>query len=328
MKERVFTILRWSLLAVAFADLALLKARVLSHSHLVLAGLMSAALLAFLGRLVQQAIALVRAPRGRRVRPSGRAAVAVGVALVVAGGLANWLLGLQGFVILAEGETAQLHHGAELQGFEAGPWSDVDELGLVLGLDELELVPRGPDGFSPQSLLRVWRGHAEPVQLRIDSRTEGAEGPLRFYQGAFGFAPRIVILKEGETRETLFDKVVPFLTERHGPRGIRFHGAFTVQEEGLGVEGNVRLDSLDEGMRGHATLDLAVMLDGEPLGSGSLLPGHFAELDDGYRVGFAGLQRWSEIVVSRRSYGAVLLAGAAVAAGGGLSLLLGRVRRR
>jgi hypothetical protein len=308
MRDHWFTVLRWMLLAVALGDLLALKSGVVSHPHLWLAGLMGAAMLAF-GARVLQLIVLRWTAREQGVRLYARIGVAAGVALALAGGLANWSLGLQGYVILTEGETARLYEGSELQGFQAGPLGNVDELGVVVGLDELELVPQSPDAFSPVSRLQVWRGHLEPLKFSIDPHHSGAAGPLRFYQGAFGFAPRIAILRDGETSETLFDKVVPLLTERHGPQGLRFSGAFTVAAHDLRAEGVIRLDSLDDGLRGHATLDLNVTEGGRTLGSGSLLPGHFADLDGGYRVGFTGLHQWSEIVLSRRSYGSVMLAG-------------------
>ena len=40
----------------------------------------------------------------------------------------------------------------------------------------------------------------------------------------------------------------------------------------------------------------------ELLGRGLLNPGFFAEINQGYRVGFAGLEKWSEIDFSRRNY--------------------------
>jgi hypothetical protein len=319
-RDRWFGVLRWALLVVAITDLAALKTGLVSHAHVVLAWLMGAALLVFGARVIQLAIP----PFGRALPPAhrlARLAVAAGVVVALAGGLANWLLGLQGYVILHEQEKARLRAGAELQAFEPGPWADIDELEVLLGLDELELVPAGESGFFPASHLSVWRGHRQPVRLVVEPRHSRASGPLRFHQGAFGFAPRIVILKNGEATETLFDKIVPFLTERHGPDGIRFTGSFTIADADLRVEGAIRLDSLDEGLRGHATLDLTVELAGSALGSGSLLPGHFAELDGGYRIGFAGLNRWSEIVISRRSYGKVMLGGAGLAAAGGFLLV-------
>ena len=76
------------------------------------------------------------------------------------------------------------------------------------------------------------------------------------------------------------------------------------------------LASLDEGMQGHATLHLTVERDGELIGRGSLLPGRFAEIDQGYRVGFAGLEKWSEIDISRRHQGGLVLAGMGLAVAG------------
>jgi hypothetical protein len=325
-RDRWFNAFRWASLILAVADLTALKAGLVSHSHWILASLMVIALLAFAARLAQQLILLFRRSQ-RSLRLLARMAIAAGIALSLGGGLANWALGLQGYVILTEKEKARLKGGVELQGFEPGPLGDVGELDVVLGLDEMELVPAGTDGYFPRSRLRVWRGHDEPASLQVTPRESAGAGPLRFHQGAFGFAPRIVILKDGDTTETLLDKVVPFLTERRGPRGILFNGSFTIAKAGLRVEGVIRLDSLDEGLRGHATLDLAVTHDDQPLGSGSLLPGSFAELDGGYRIGFAGLKRWSEIVVSRRSYGTVVLLGAILALAGSLLFLLPEGKR-
>ena len=327
MKDRWFTGIRWVLLVFAVGDLAALKNGLWAHSHLILAGLMGLAMAAFVARGVQLIVLRVAGTRSG-IQVYAGMVLAAGVALALGGGLANWTMGLQGYVILTEAETARLHDGSELQGFEAGPFGDVDELDVVVGLDELELTPAGADGFSPVSHLQVWRGHHQPVSLTLSPTAHGAAGSLRFYQGAFGFAPRIVILREGETKETLFDKVVPFLTERHGPRGIVFNGSFTVEQSDLRVEGMIRLDSLDEGMRGHATLELSVHAAGKTVGSGSLLPGHFADMDDGIRVGFAGLHKWSEIVLSRRSYGPFVLAGAILAAAGGLLHALSLGKRR
>ena len=101
-----------------------------------------------------------------------------------------------------------------------------------------------------------------------------------------------------------------------GPSGISFVGSFTIDKESLAVDGSVGLGTLDAGMRGHATLVLAVMHEGAAIGRGKLLPGHFADLERGYRVGFAGLEKWSEVDVSRRTYGGAVLAGAALALGG------------
>ncbi len=100
-----------------------------------------------------------------------------------------------------------------------------------------------------------------------------------------------------------------------------------MESEGLEVEGTVDLASLDEAMRGHATLVLALRRQGALIGRGDLLPGHFAPLEDGYRVGFTDLERWSGIGIARRDYSKVVLVGAAVALLGTLVWLAARWRR-
>jgi hypothetical protein len=132
---------------------------------------------------------------------------------------------------------------------------------------------------------------------------------LHFQQGAFGYSPRIVILKD---EETLFDKSVPFLTEREGQAGISFSNDFSLEEEGLQLSGRVNLESLDGQMRGHPRLDLEISKNGAVIGRGDLLPGHFAEMKEGYRVGFAGLEKWSEIDITRRNYPEPVMAGLAL----------------
>ncbi len=72
---------------------------------------------------------------------------------------------------------------------------------------------------------------------------------------------------------------------------------------------------------------MTVSREGEVLGQGSLLPGHFAELEGGYRAGFAGLQMWSEIVISRRNYRGVVLAGVTCSLVGLMVWVVARWRR-
>ncbi len=74
------------------------------------------------------------------------------------------------------------------------------------------------------------------------------------------------------------------------------------------------LDSLNEDMKGHPLLELSIDRDGKAIGGGKLNPGFSAELDGGHRVLFKGLQRWSEIDFSRRTYTRQMLIGLAVAA--------------
>jgi len=164
--------------------------------------------------------------------------------------------------------------------------------------------------------------------VRVDPRTSAAFGPLWFVQGAFGFAPRVVILRGSDPEETIFDRVVPFMTRRQGPSGISFDGSFNIGSDNLQFEGVIDLASLDEALRGHAMLHLTVSRDDQLLGQGTLLPGHFAEIDDGYRVGFAGLERWSEIVITRHNYGWAVMAGAIMALTGGMLWLVVSWSRR
>jgi hypothetical protein len=317
---------RWLLLLLGALDLVALKAGWISHDPALLAVLVAAALIAFLVRVVQLARSL--SSDRRRFRTLAAIVGSTGVVVGLLAGMANWLLSLQGFAILAEGDSVALHGGTALQEFDAGPLARIEEMGVHLLLDELELVPEGPEAFSPTSHLRVWRDDREPVRLGLSHGGGAAYDSLWFFQGAFGFAPRIVIEKAGDPVETVFDRVVPFTSLRRGPDGISFEGSFTVRSESLRVEGEIDLASLDEGMRGHATLGLELSRDGMSLGRGRLLPGHFAEVDQGFRVGFAGLERWSEIVISRRNYGRVVLAGTILAALGGILWLVATWRGR
>ncbi len=313
----------WLLLVLAIGDWWLLRSGALRHPPWILAVLVAAAIVLLLAQLagILRGVASGRRPRGAGL---GRALLLAGLAVALAAGLANWLLSLQGFVVLLEGQAVPLHGGSHLQHFESGPLSRIEEMDIALALVSLELRSPEAEFFYPESLLEVKARGGEPRRVAVHPRKSASAGSLRFYQGAFGFAPRIVVLRAGET---LFDQVVPFTSERHGERGISFEGRFELAEENLQVEGAVDLGSLDEGLQGHATLRLTVRRGGELLGRGSLLPGHFAEIEQGYRIGFAGLEKWSEIDVSRRHYGQFVLAGAALALVGGVLWPLAAWRR-
>lgn len=317
-------LLPWVALAAAITDWALLKSGRLSHSAWLLTALVGVALAGF---LVRAAVVPVEALRGKRppVGAAGELVLLLGVLAALLGGLANWSLGLQGFVVLHEGEAVPLHGGGHLQHFEAGPLARLEEMEVVLELGEVELVPLGGGLFYPESRLLIRRAGAAPVEAAVSTRTSARAGSLRFFQGAFGFAPRIVLLEEGRA---VFDRVVPFTTERRGPSGVAFEGSFRIEERGLDFRGRIDLASLDEGMRGHATLELSMSREGESRGRGRLLPGRFAELGDGLEVGFAGLSKWSEIDIARRDYGREVAGGALLAVAGGLVWALGAWRRR
>lgn len=246
------------------------------------------------------------AGRFRQRRELGRILVLTGLLIVFGGGLANWLYSLQGAVILLEGDAVPLAKGAHLQEFEGGPLSRIDELNLTLQLEKLDLVPSA-NGFVPSSRVRCVRATGPVAVLELRPLRSASLGSLRFHQGAFGFAPRIVILRGGKT---VFDRAVPFTTERRGAAGVSFEGSFAIKKEDLVVRGAVDLSGLDARMRGHAKLGIEVLHGKKKLGGGELLPGHFSDLADGYRVGFAGLARWSEIDISRRNYPQPMLGGA------------------
>lgn len=246
-----------------------------------------------------------------------------GVLLVLGGGMANWLLSLQGFVILTEGTAMPLSMTSHLQAFEGGPLSNVYEMDMTLELAELELVAGGSGRPVPQSRIRVSRSGEPLLAAELEPGQSAEAGTLHFHQGAFGYAPRIVVLKDGEE---MLDEVVPFTTERQGPEGLSFLGEILIRAEELRIEGQVDLTSLDEALQGHPRLQLRVERRGELIGRGSLLPGHFADIEDGYRVGFAGLEKWSEIDISRRNYPQVMLAGLASILAGGV--LAAAVRKR
>ena len=305
------------------ADLAALKTGLMTHSPTALAVLFSLAILGLVLRFGALLACFASGKLGRMTAAAELLAVG-GTLLALGAGTANWLLSLQGYAILHEGESVRLREGAQLQGFEAGPLARLEEMEVVVTLDELDLVPAGGDRFDPASRIRVWRSHDAFDQIEVSPRQPGVSGPLRFHQGAFGFAPRISIFQqeEGETAREVFDRVVPFITERHGPDGLSFAGEFSIADEDLSVSGRVDLESLDEAMRGHATLWLTLNQSEVELGEGGLLPGKFAEVDRGYRIGFTDLQRWSEIVISRRNYGKVMIVGVGIAIVGGLLRLL------
>ncbi len=317
MSRRRFPGIEWWLFAVAVAEWVALKFLEAAQPPEILAILVILVMTAFAVRLIE---VVWRGWRGYLGAGSAAAEVLLiaGMLSALGAGMANWALSLQGAVIVHEGETAVLHGGAELQEFAAGPFARLEEMDLVLTLKEVELVAAGGGTFNPRShLVLHWRG--EPRELAVDPNRSAESGTLRFFQGAFGFAPRIVIERD---TTNVFDRVVPFISDYDGPHGVSFAGRFTLASEALEVAGEVDLSSLDERLRGHARLRLKVWHEGVLLGQGNLLPGHFADLEKGYRIGFVGLQKWSEIDLSRRSYGRlVLYGGGAVLLGGLLRLL-------
>lgn len=293
------------------ARVALARDWISFHPRIFAAG--ASVLLALLGADLIATVA-----RFRLRRELGRILVLAGLLMIFGGGLANWLYSLQGAVIFMESDAVPLAKGAHFQEFERGPLSRMDELNLTLQLEKLDLLPSG-NGFVPASRVRCVRPTGPVAILELRPSHSASLGSLRLHQGAFGFAPRIVILRGDKT---VFDRAVPFTTERRGAAGVSFEGSFAIRKEDLVVRGAVDLSGLDARMRGHGKLGIEVLHGKKILGRGELLPGHFSDLADGYRVGFAGLARWSEIDISRRNYPQPMLAGAVlVVCGLGVGLI-------
>jgi len=218
----------WLLLLLAVADWFVLRSRPDLHPPWLLACLVGVTLASFIGRSIQVAWTL-RKERHHRGRAAAELILLSGLLTILLGGMANWLLGFQGFVILSEGDTVPLHGVSHLRGFEAGPFARLEEMGMALALDEVDLVPAG-SGFYPLSRLRFWGSGEEPVRLEVAAGRADSCGSIRFFQGAFGFSPRIVIINGDET---IFDRVVPFTTELQGRSEVSFQGLFNLEDEGL-----------------------------------------------------------------------------------------------
>jgi hypothetical protein len=288
----------WLFLALAVADWLLLRRGAVDHSYWVLAVVVGCAIAGWLAEGVRTILLALRS-RVSLLEAVGRALVISGLVVMFGSGVVNWLWSLQGYVVLREADAVPLHGGSHMRAFEAGPLSKLSTLDVTLQLEEVTLMPTPEGGVYPRSRLRLQGGDGELTVLDVSPRQVAPYGDLVFYQGAFGFAPRIVIVREDRT---VFDEVVPFMTQIHDRDSyLSFEEAFVIEREGLEVWGGVDLRSLDETVRGHAMLVVSVRRGEQPLGQGRLSLGHFAEIGGEYRIGFAGLERWSEIDFSRRS---------------------------
>ncbi len=263
-------------------------------------------------------IVLAAAIRGRSI---AMMLFSVGLLLVYGGGMANYLFSLQGYTILSELEAIRLAEGRELQQFDAGPLSNVEEMDVTLQLEKVALIRSG-NGFVPQTRLRIIRKGQTANVVTLGESKGATDGTLRFMQGAFGFAPRIVITRDGQA---IFDRTIPFTTRRVAGDRVSFEETFAIGSENMTVRGALDLASLDDELRGHARLGVVVTRAGQELGRGELTMGHFAQLRDGSYIGYAGLKRWAEIDVNRRNYRGPVVAGAVLVA---LSALVAPFTRR
>jgi hypothetical protein len=305
-RRRALRLATAALLIAAAGYLLAFKRGWVEPRAVLFASLAGAASLGLAGVLVAAARELVRGRR--RVAVLAEALAAGGLLAVALGGFAHWSFSMQGFVVAAEREPVRLARTGDILAFTTGPLADRRELNLTIGLARLELRSAGPDGFEVVSRLRVLDDAGEEVALSVSRRQPAPYRTLVFRQGAFGFAPRVVVVRDGRT---LLDAFVPFRTVREGPDGVSFVGDFEIATEKLRFRGAVTLEDLNDDMKGHPRLELAVERDGAAVGKGTLRPGESASLSDGSRVAFSGLRRWSEIDFSRRTYPVPMLGGLA-----------------
>lgn len=276
-----------------------------AEPHLLAAFVTAALVLLFVeGLLTARALG-----RTSKLATGGKLAMIGGLLAIGSAGFANWLFSLQGFLVLTEGDVVPLSGGRHLQVLDAGPLANVGEMNASVELGRVNLRP-GPGGaYFPETRLVIARPGEKGRVLELRPDHAAASGSLRFHQGAFGFSPRLVVLR-GE--QTLLDETVPFTTRKEGSE-LAFEGEARIESEDLTLNGVVSLESLDERMRGHPTLVVEVSKGVQVIGRGELKVGHFAEIQGGYRVGFAGLKKWVEVDLSRRTYRLPMLAGAAIA---------------
>ncbi|HSN15924.1 MAG TPA: hypothetical protein VLT61_14930, partial [Anaeromyxobacteraceae bacterium] len=246
-----------------------------------------------------------------------------GIAFAGGAGMVGWARSIQGYLLLAEGEPSPVSTVEDLQKHWGGPLGSVAELRGTVLLDRLLLEPVGR-GFEPVSHVVARTEDGAERRVDVSPARPGVVGGLHLYQGAFGFAPRIVVKKGART---LFEGHVPFRTRLLERRAVAFDGEVDVPEEGLHVTGEVDLSTLDERMRGHPTLLLRVEKGGRELGGGALTPGHFADVGEGYAIGYAGMRRWSEVDVRRAGMARWVRAGLLASAAGLLLWLIATWRR-
>ncbi len=282
-----------------------------------------AVLAAAAGALVVALRRLAR-ERGRRGARLAECVLFLGLAVTSGAGITTWAVGMRGFVVLTEGDAVPLDEGTHLQALSAGPMAPLSDLVGTLRLLHVELRPDGAGGFWAASVLDVVGRAGARKKVEVSSSRSASIGSLALFQGAFGFAPRLVLQKDGAT---VFDQTVHFTSRREGPKAVAFETELDVAEHGLHVVAAIDLSDLDEQMKGHPVLVAEVRRGTELLGQGRLLPGHGATMREGWHLGFGGLEMWSEVDVRRRSYRLPAIVGVVLALVGGISWPVAAWRR-
>lgn len=245
--------------------------------------------------------------RGGRVAAAGEAAVMVGLLVIFGAGFANWLFDDRAFLLLTEGDRVPLGTERHLREATAGPLGGVGSLSGTVELAKVELRPSSDAGFIPVSrLLLASTAGTEEREVVIAPGQPGRGLGAIFQQGAFGFVPRIIVQQQGKT---VFDQPVQLESRRGNSRGICFETNISLQDQGVELTVAVDLSRLDERMKGHPVLGVALRRGEETLGAGELLPGHGATMKDGWHVGFGGMKMWSEIDLRRHDFHPAVLLG-------------------
>ena len=322
LARRILQLALGALLAAAMVDLAGFKLHRWAPTQRLLAGLMTAAALLAIVELALVIRELARGPR--RVARAGKAAALLGLVLTWGGGVTNWLVVVRGYAVLVEGEAVPLTQGGHLQGLQTGLLADRGVLEAIVELASLELRDT-EDGFYPEATVIASRPGRPDERLRVVQDEPARIGALQLHLGAFGFAPRIVVLNG---KETVFDETVLLSTQRSGAKGVAFQGEAELGETGLHVVSAVKLDNPDASVRGHPTVWVSLRRGDEEIGTGDLQLGHFANAKGGYRLGVPGLKKWAEVDLSTPNRPQAALAGMALALVGLVTWGAGAWRKR
>ena len=129
-------------------------------------------------------------------------------------------------------------------------------------------------------------------------------------------------------RSRSYPLYIRFRTEVDPQWRIGFGETFRIEAHALEISAAVDLSGVDPILSGHPQLRISVTHRGAALGRGVLSPGHFVDLEGGYRVGFVGLKMWTEVDVARPSPRTAILGGFGVMALGLVVSLVGWLARR
>ena len=161
-----------------------------------------------------------------------------------------------------------------------GPLARLEELRGRCASRSCRLAP-APRGFSPSHGRGAGRGGPSSA-VTLTPGASASLGTLRLPQGAFGFAPRLVVLRDGRTdldRTCRSDRA-------SGRRGTAFTATWTSHPRRPSPA--KWTSSARRAMRGHPTLGCAVRKGGTGDRPRRAAAGRVRRPGGGYRMGFAG----------------------------------------